>query len=47
MLDADRVDGMQPVGEGGDDPEVPAATAERPEQILVLGLARPDEAPVG
>ena len=34
---------MQPILEIGDDPEVPAATAQRPEEIRALRVARADE----
>ena len=33
--------------EGGDDAEVPAAAAQRPEQVLVLVLARDEDPPIG
>src|SRR6185437_1628624 len=41
------VDVVQGELEGGDGPEVPAAPAQRPEQVLVLVLARGEDAPVG
>ena len=39
-------DRMEPELERRDDAEVPAAAAERPEQVLVLALARHERAPV-
>lgn len=41
------VDGVEAERERGDHAEVAPAAAHRPEQVLVLGLARLDEAPVG
>lgn len=39
--DAHRVHRMQPEGEGGDDAEVPATAAQRPEQVGVGDAVRP------
>ena len=43
----DRPDVVQGELERGDDAEVPAAAAQRPEQVLVLVLARDEDAAVG
>ena len=43
----DVADRVQPEGELGDDAEVAAAAAERPEQVRVLLLARGDDGAVG
>ena len=42
-----RAERMEAELERGDDPEVPAGTADAPEQVRLLGLARPDEPAVG
>ena len=42
-----RTDGMQPVLEGGDDPEVSAAASQAPEEVLVLRLTRFKEPDIG
>ena len=38
---------VEPEVEPGDDPEVPAGATDAPEQLGLLGLARPDDAAVG
>ncbi len=43
----DVLDRVEPELEGGHDPEVPAAPADRPEQVVVFGRARDEEPPVG
>lgn len=45
--DTHGVHRVQPEVERGDDAEVPATAAQRPEQVRVLGLARGDETAVG
>ena len=42
-----RAERMEAELERGDDPEVPAGTADAPEQLRLLGLAGPDEPAVG
>jgi hypothetical protein len=43
----DRADRVQLELEGGDDAEVATAAAQRPEEVLVLGRACPEEAAIG
>ncbi len=42
-----RAEGIQAELERGDDPEVPAGTADAPEEVRLLGLAGPHEPAVG
>ena len=42
----DLIDLTEPILERGHDPEVATATAEAPEEVIVLGFARGEEPPV-